>query len=144
LQHKALQKTSRAPGGLAWFPALRTAGVIAAIAFVLGSGLVPCAFARTTHLPCPGCGSTRSVQAILHGDIGGALRMNPLGAVMALVLGLLAIEAFVVVLRGGDTRRIGTTRSGRFLGRAIIVIAVLEVVLWISRFFGAFGGPVPV
>jgi hypothetical protein len=28
--------------------------------------------------------------------------------------------------------------------RGIVVIAALELVLWIARFFGAFGGPVPV
>jgi hypothetical protein len=144
LQHKVLQNTSPAPSRLAWIPALRTAGVIAVIAFVMGSGVVPCGFAQATHLPCPGCGSTRSVDALLHGDLAGAMRMNPFGPVMALMLALLSIDAFLVILRDGDTRRVGTTRSGRFLTRALVAIAVLEVLLWITRFFGAFGGPVPV
>ena len=140
----ALEKTSPARERLSWIPALRIAAVIAAMAFVMGSGVVPCGFAQTTHLPCPGCGSTRSVQALLHGDVLGAIRMNPFGPVMAVMLALLSIDAFVVVLRDGDTRRVGTTRSGRFLTRALVAIAVLEVLLWITRFFGAFGGPVPV
>jgi hypothetical protein len=128
----------------AWSAALKTAALLFAVALVLGSGLVPCAFARVTHLPCPGCGSTRAVVALLHGDLAGVLHMNPLGPVMALVLGLLAIEAIISVLQSGNASRVGSSRAGRFLTRALIVITALDVVLWIARFFGAFGGPVPV
>ena len=128
----------------AWTAALKTAAILLVIALVMGSGLVPCAFARVTHLPCPGCGSTRAVAALLRGDLTGVLHMNPLGPVMALVLGLLAVEAIVSVLKTGDARRVGSTRAGRFLTRAPVVITVLDVILWIARFFGAFGGPVPV
>jgi hypothetical protein len=132
----------------AWTAALKTAGILVAIALVLivggGSGLVPCAFARATHHPCPGCGSTRSVVALLHGDLAGVLRFNPFGPVMALVLGLLGVETVVTVLRRGDTRAIGSTRAGRFLTRALVAVAALEIALWVARFFGVFGGPVPV
>jgi hypothetical protein len=30
---------------------------------------------------CPGCGTTRALAALLHGDIGEALRLNPLTTV---------------------------------------------------------------
>ncbi len=129
---------------IAWVPALKAAAAMLAFAFVMGSGVVPCAFARATHLPCPGCGSTRAVHALLHGDLAGVMRFNPLGPVMAVVLGLMAIDTLVVVLRDGSARRVATTRVGKLLSRALIVVALLEVALWIARFFGAFGGPVPV
>ncbi len=139
-----MQKTPPLPIRFAWSAALKTAAILLVVALVMGSGLVPCAFARATHLPCPGCGSTRAVAALFRGDLAGVLHMNPLGPVMALVLGLLALEAIVSVLKTGDARLVGSTRAGRFLTRALVVVTALDVLLWIARFFGAFGGPVPV
>lgn len=37
-----------------------------------------CLFHQATGLHCPGCGSTRAVHALLHGDFGAALGMNGL------------------------------------------------------------------
>jgi len=37
---------------------------------------VPCLFHLTTGLHCPGCGSTRAVSSILHGDVALALKNN--------------------------------------------------------------------
>jgi len=43
--------------------------------------LVPeCVFKGLTGIPCPTCGSTRSVIHLSHGDISAALFMNPLSA----------------------------------------------------------------
>jgi Protein of unknown function (DUF2752) len=35
-----------------------------------------CPFYAATHLLCPGCGSTRALYALLHGDPGAALHYN--------------------------------------------------------------------
>jgi Protein of unknown function (DUF2752) len=35
-----------------------------------------CLFHLLTGLHCPGCGSARAAHALLHGDVGGALRQN--------------------------------------------------------------------
>jgi hypothetical protein len=48
------------------------------------------------------------------------------------------------MLMHGDFRDFAEGRVGRVLKRAVLVIAVLEGILWIARFFGAFGGPVSV
>ena len=37
-----------------------------------------CLFHSLTGLDCPGCGSIRSMQCLLHGQIGVAFRFNPL------------------------------------------------------------------
>ncbi|HEU4520522.1 MAG TPA: DUF2752 domain-containing protein [Thermoanaerobaculia bacterium] len=37
----------------------------------------PCAFHALTGLQCPGCGGTRALHALLHGDVGAAMRLNP-------------------------------------------------------------------
>ena len=38
-----------------------------------------CLFRTVTGLPCPSCGSTRSVVSILHGDVAGSVHWNLLG-----------------------------------------------------------------
>ena len=36
----------------------------------------PCVFHALTGLQCPGCGATRALYHLLHGDISGAFRFN--------------------------------------------------------------------
>jgi hypothetical protein len=105
---------------------------------------IPCVFAHVFHIPCPGCGSTRAVVALLHGDLHGVFEYNPLGPVLALFMGVFGVQALASVVTHGDFRDAGEGRLGAVLKYGIFVVAGLEVVLWIARFFGLFGGPVPV
>lgn len=116
----------------------------AALFGVLASGAAPCTFAQVFHVPCPGCGSTRAVHALLHGDLAGAVHANPLGPVIAALLLAVGVVTTVTVLRDGSLANVYDSRKGRALVRALLAVAVLEVVLWVSRFFGVLGGPVPV
>jgi uncharacterized membrane protein YfcA len=43
------------------------------------NGPVLCLFRNLTGLPCPFCGTTRSVGSILQGNLDAALAFNPLG-----------------------------------------------------------------
>lgn len=127
---------------------LRRAALTAAFFALLGGMLsakaVPCAFATVFHQPCPGCGSTRAVLALLHGDVGSMVRFNPIGPVAAVLIGALAAQSFASVLVRGDLRGVGGGRVGLVVKRGLVIVAVLEVFVWVARFFGAFGGPVPV
>lgn len=53
-----------------------------------GSGLPGCPFHAITGLYCPGCGATRALHALVHGDVGHAMAMNP---VLTLTLPLIAL-----------------------------------------------------
>lgn len=54
----------------------------------------PCLFHEFTGLSCPGCGTTRGLHALLHGDIRAALRYNAL-TIATLPLLLYAVATLV-------------------------------------------------
>ena len=54
-----------------------------------------CPLYATTGLYCPGCGGTRAVYDLAHGDILGALSMNPLFTLAVPLLAVLWVRWFV-------------------------------------------------
>ncbi|UUV20787.1 DUF2752 domain-containing protein [Paenimyroides aestuarii] len=50
-----------------------------------------CSIKRITTFPCPSCGSTRAVIALMNGDIQKALLLNPLGIIIAIIMLVLPI-----------------------------------------------------
>jgi hypothetical protein len=74
-----------------------------------------CSFRARTGLPCLGCGGTRALESMRHGDWRGALAANPLGAFVGVALWLLAA--------GGAA----ATATGRavFVKAALAVLAAL-------------------
>jgi len=62
--------------------------------WLASTGFLPaCPWHALTGWPCPGCGSTRAIVRLLHGNLLGALGVNPLAACAAMVFvagGLLA------------------------------------------------------
>jgi hypothetical protein len=52
----------------------------------------PCPLHRLTGLYCPGCGSTRVVHCLLHGDLPGALSKNPLLVIAIPLVVLLCVR----------------------------------------------------
>jgi hypothetical protein len=74
------------------------AGAIAALVLSVGAlwtpsdAVVVCPLRLLTGLACPSCGLTRSVAAALHGHMGQALALHPLGPLVVLV----AVVVFVL------------------------------------------------
>ena len=66
------------------------AAVVVAAAFVLpgdGTGFFQvCWFKAISHLPCPGCGLSRSLASITHLQFGNSLAYHPFGLVVFLLL----------------------------------------------------------
>jgi hypothetical protein len=128
------------------FP-LRALGVTAALLAAAGALwlLSPgCLFAAAFHVPCPGCGSTRAARALAHLDLLGALHANPIAPFSMALLVFLAARVVYLVYRDGGTRHLGEAPWGQALVRALLVVVSLQIVVWVLRFFGLFGGPVPV
>lgn len=96
------------------------------------------------HVPCPGCGSTRAVRALVALHPREAFALNPVAPFVTLLLAVLAARLVFVVARDGSPRALADGRAGSLLSRAFVVVVVAQIVVWALRFFGAFGGPVHV
>jgi hypothetical protein len=133
-----------APRGARIRRAALLAGGLAALAILLASAQVPCGFARIFHTPCPGCGSTRAMLALAHGDLHGLVHYNPFAPFMTILVVVLAVQAFSSVLTTGTLQRVGDGAVGRLVSRGVLVVATLQLMVWLARFAGFLGGPVPV
>jgi hypothetical protein len=117
---------------------------IAAVGVALSTGLIRCPVATMFHAPCPGCGTTRAALALLALDPMTALRFNPVAPLVLAALAGLAWRAIALAYTEGDARRLDQEKLGRFFIRVFLVATVVEIVVWVLRFFGLFGGPCPV
>jgi hypothetical protein len=100
-------------------------------------GWIRCPMAALYHIPCPGCGMTRALRLLAAGDVGASLRMHPL-AVPALVAGVALTAA------AAQTARPLWPRFAPIALRGAAVVYAATLVLWVLRWFGMLGGPVPV
>lgn len=94
-----------------------------------GSLLPPCPFHALTGWYCPGCGSTRALHALLHGDLSQALAMNPLLVAALPVLAAMALNAAGWAPRGsaGLWRALARPRPWLWL---LLGYAVLRNLPW--------------
>ena len=88
-----------------------------------------CGFHQATGLPCLGCGGTRSVRALVSGDLVASTRFNP-----AVVVGIAILLAWVATgwsryLRGIEPPPI--PEQNRRLKRNLVVAGVLLLLNWI-------------
>jgi len=67
-------------------------------------GLPPCTIYYLTGRPCPSCGLTTSVSAILHGQFGLAWRANPMGFVIVVGAVVVALNSLFALLWGRSVR----------------------------------------
>lgn len=90
--------------------------------------LPSCPFHRLTGFYCPACGNTRSVRALLQGDILSALRYNIVPLILV-ILGILLYGELGTALFG--TRKYLLPRQGLFW----IVFGSLMAVYFVGRNF---------
>lgn len=107
-------------------------------------GIARCPFVTLFHAPCPGCGMTRALLALGHGDPGGSFALHPLAVPTALTQIAVAVATIVLALRRGSPFYVWSIRWGKIVLGAAALVVLSDVVLWIARALGAFGGPVPV
>ncbi|OFX83129.1 MAG: hypothetical protein A2W99_13155 [Bacteroidetes bacterium GWF2_33_16] len=62
-----------------------------------------CIIKHVANIPCPSCGSTRSIVSLLKGNIAEALYWNPLGLVIVLIMIGLPIWIIYDLIRNDDS-----------------------------------------
>ena len=92
----------------------------------------PCRLYYFFGLMCPGCGGTRSVEALLHGDIFTSLRLNP----FVIFTSLLGMAFYTELVAGIFNRKIKIVpRSMVFLWAMIGLFSIFYVVRNFIPFF---------
>ncbi len=86
-----------------------TMAIAAALLYMLEPGksafLPGCPFRALTGFTCPGCGTTRGLHLLLHGNLAAAFQLNPL-LILALPFLLYALLNYTnTVLRGKPINR---------------------------------------
>ena len=65
------------------------------------SGFFPvCPFRALTGFTCPGCGTTRGLHKLFHGDVIGAFQLNPLMMLLLPILFYVLIRYTSAAMRG--------------------------------------------
>ncbi len=125
---------------------LRRVGILAAIglggAILLGSRVPVCPMVNLMGRPCPGCGLTRATFACLHGQFGEAARLHPLVFFATPIVVICAALAAHSYVKRGKVRF--SAPAARLLMPPLKALYAALILLWIVRFFGVLGGPVPV
>jgi len=86
--------------------------------------LVACPLKSALHVPCASCGMTRSFVRMVRGEVGGAVRVSPLGAalcVFAMVLVVYLVLRWTVLSRGV---KLETGVASRWWARGAIALVV--------------------
>lgn len=95
----------------------------------------PCLFKLLTGLYCPGCGGTRAVRALLHGEVLLSLQYHPL-------------VLYTVVVTGAELLSLGVARAAKnprlYLGHETLFVYIavgIVIINWAMKnvlllFFG--------
>lgn len=99
-----------------------------------------CPVANVLEVPCPGCGMGRALYALATGTWAEAISLHPLSPFVPLLAG----SHFLRLRRQyasnpEDVRMAAAVPDFVYWAASVALLSV-----WISRFFGAFGGPVEV
>lgn len=101
-----------------------------ALAMLVAVDIPLCGFKAVFGVPCPGCGMTRALSALLIGDLSAAFRYHPLVYVLGPAV---AAFAFVDIALRKPLRP-------TWIVTAVLTFGVVSISLWVARLGGALGG----
>jgi hypothetical protein len=88
-----------------------------------------CLIKRFTNIPCPSCGSTRSIFSLIHGDFQQAVYINPIGLIVAVIMLLTPIWIFVDLLLKRTTLFDLFQQTESFLKKPKVAIPIVLLML---------------
>ena len=96
-------------------------------------GVTVCLFKNVTGIPCPSCGTTRSLLLLMAGDLPGVLLTNPLGLLAGFAL--LAVPVWIctdIVIRKNTLARsfLWTEEKIKTNKRLYIPLVALGLLNW--------------
>jgi hypothetical protein len=86
----------------------------------------PCVFHVVTGLHCPGCGATRCLGALVHGDLAQAAAYNPL---LVAALPVVLVGLYAMAFRMWTGRRLPLPRLPAWAIYALFCVIVVYAVL---------------
>jgi hypothetical protein len=113
---------------LLWPAVFTGALALGAMWFTLRLPWPSCAFHTLTGHPCPTCGATRALVALLHGNFAAAWSWNPLACVAYCAIAIFNIYALVAVVSGKRRFRLAQLSlfEKRFCRVAVIGLVLLN------------------
>ena len=101
----------------------------------LGSGV--CLIKQATGVPCPSCGTTRAIDALLHGHFTESVLLNPFGLLVFMAMVLFPVWVLADLALGKTSFFYFYNRVEKLLQRKWIAIplAVLVLLNWIWNIF---------
>ena len=81
---------------LSLFPATSIATVVNQLSPGIGFG-IPCVFETVFGIECFGCGMTRAIMSIWHGNILESFGYHKLGVVVFVILGYMSLREVLVI-----------------------------------------------
>ena len=96
-----------------------------------------CVFKQVTHLPCPSCGTTRSVVSILQGNFSRGFFWNPFGFIVLATMLLLPICLLSDFLKNNSSLLTAYQKTEKMFTRKWIAVPAifLVVVNWIWNIY---------
>lgn len=103
-----------------------------------GGAASPCLIRNLYHIPCPSCGSTRAVMALLQGNFGEAFSWNPLGFI--LLVGLIVLPLWLLydgLMRKDSLYRFYLWVDRVFQRKAVFLFFILVILfIWCLNLLG--------
>jgi len=92
-----------------------------------------CLIKQVIHIPCPSCGSTRSILSLLKGDLSASLKWNPIGLILIVIMIISPIWILFDLVKQKDTLLRFYHQAELFLRRTWVAIPAVLLVLvnWI-------------
>ncbi len=99
-----------------------------------------CLFKEVTGLPCPSCGTTRSLLLLMHGQFRESFMMNPFGMMLAFAIVVIPLWIMADVFSDGDSFYRRYTRMERLFTHNKLLAACAAAIVALNWFWNISKG----